>query len=213
MRWLRSCARCGSLRVPIDLFCDQCWVGLLGLCDQGIAIERRGYPFPVRALLEWTDETDSYVRPFVYAQKNGRAYRAIEQLTLRLSCELGRYRHERLILIYPTTHTRPRVHAWLIANLIGFCDADRIALFASDKQKASQKTKSLGDRSRIRFQVPQRAPNSENFSLLKPLPARVIFVDDIITSGATALAAYIAAGEPEGFEVWTLVCRTRKQLS
>ena len=34
-----------------------------------------------------------------------------------------------------------------------------------------------------------------------------IFIDDVITSGATAMAAYMALGDPTCFEVWTLANR------
>ena len=36
-----------------------------------------------------------------------------------------------------------------------------------------------------------------------------IFADDVITTGATALAAYMALGDPPSFEVWTLACRPK----
>jgi predicted amidophosphoribosyltransferase len=35
------------------------------------------------------------------------------------------------------------------------------------------------------------------------------FVDDVITSGSTAMAAYLALGDPDYFEAWTLVCRPK----
>lgn len=36
---------------------------------------------------------------------------------------------------------------------------------------------------------------------------RVIFVDDVVTTGQTALAAYKALGKPDQFEVWSLIYR------
>lgn len=37
----------------------------------------------------------------------------------------------------------------------------------------------------------------------------VVFVDDVITTGSTAMAAYMALGDPENFEVWTLASRPK----
>ncbi len=36
---------------------------------------------------------------------------------------------------------------------------------------------------------------------------RIIFVDDIVTTGQTALAAYYALNKPRNFEVWSLIYR------
>lgn len=39
--------------------------------------------------------------------------------------------------------------------------------------------------------------------------AKMIFCDDVITSGSTAKAAFCALREPEGFEVWTIAFRPK----
>lgn len=36
-----------------------------------------------------------------------------------------------------------------------------------------------------------------------------LFADDVITTGSTAIAAYMALGDPSDFEVWTMVNRPR----
>lgn len=40
----------------------------------------------------------------------------------------------------------------------------------------------------------------------------ILFVDDVITSGSTAYAAYLALGKPEQFSVWTLLQRPKEHL-
>jgi predicted amidophosphoribosyltransferase len=37
----------------------------------------------------------------------------------------------------------------------------------------------------------------------------IVLVDDVMTSGATALAAYMALGDPQLFEVWTIANRPK----
>ncbi len=41
----------------------------------------------------------------------------------------------------------------------------------------------------------------------KPHQTRIIFVDDVVTTGQTAQAAYRALKEPYDFEVWSLIYR------
>ena len=41
----------------------------------------------------------------------------------------------------------------------------------------------------------------------KPANKRIIFVDDVVTTGQTALAAHEALKEPSDFEIWSLIYR------
>ena len=42
-----------------------------------------------------------------------------------------------------------------------------------------------------------------------PEGAKIIFVDDVITTGSTARAAWSVLGKPRRFEVWTVACRAK----
>ncbi len=42
-----------------------------------------------------------------------------------------------------------------------------------------------------------------------PPQARVVFADDVLTTGSTARAAFKALGKPSGFEVWAIVWRPK----
>ncbi len=46
-----------------------------------------------------------------------------------------------------------------------------------------------------------------NVEFSKPSNTRIIFVDDVVTTGQTALAAYNALKKPSNFEVWCLIYR------
>ncbi len=61
---------------------------------------------------------------------------------------------------------------------------------------------------------PQKEKSSKERSqrsllLIRPLPAAktLIFVDDVLSTGSTALAAHQALGNPNDFHVWTLAYR------
>jgi len=90
----------------------------------------------------------------------------------------------------------------------------------SSQSAASQKALSAGERRQRRFvlrkdfhaeairheheQDERAGPSIECYA-----QKTVVFVDDVITTGSTAMAAYIALGDPENFEVWTLAHRPK----
>jgi predicted amidophosphoribosyltransferase len=55
---------------------------------------------------------------------------------------------------------------------------------------------------------------AKKFSLIEDFSCepdeRVVFVDDVVTSGNTAWAAFEALGQPPGFEGWSLFYREEK---
>lgn len=63
----------------------------------------------------------------------------------------------------------------------------------------AQKRKSRLERTLRTFDL------DEDFS--KPANKRIIFVDDVVTTGQTALAAHEALKEPSDFEIWSLIYR------
>lgn len=78
------------------------------------------------------------------------------------------------------------------------------------KPKVNSKTKSWGvskkQRELSRLERAQRCFDlSVDFST--SADTRIIFADDVVTTGQTALAAYEALKEPSDFEVWCLIYR------
>jgi predicted amidophosphoribosyltransferase len=73
--------------------------------------------------------------------------------------------------------------------------------------RKSQKSQDLAERAECRFQL--RVDRQTVQDLLASSPGPIVFVDDVITSGATAMAAYMALEDPSRFEVWTLANRPK----
>lgn len=209
LRWGRTCAICRSIWPPIDLVCESCQERLLAVANRGSELKQKDYPFPVHSLWTWDDGRDALLRPVLNAFKGGYAYRFAKLAAEVLVHERSPGRMDRVCFLYPR-HTKSdfRDHAWLLAQTFASMWPGRMLIFGlvpSNADAGIQKLKTVVDRSRIRF-----APlDPEKISHLSIESATWIFIDDVITSGATALAAFMASGEPHSFEVWTLACRPK----
>lgn len=71
------------------------------------------------------------------------------------------------------------------------------------KAETSQKIKSRRERSNIEFRM-----KDSDSQRLGRVPG-FLFVDDVIVTGATARAAWIALGRPRAFEAWAIALRSR----
>jgi len=103
------------------------------------------------------------------------------------------------VVLVPCPDSPERAHALsfcqALANILG---VDYVVALERQRFSGPQKDKASVDRQRISF---QRTQNLEE--------KHVIFIDDIVTSGATVTAARKALGPVAGFEVW---CLARRRL-
>jgi predicted amidophosphoribosyltransferase len=210
LSWFRSCAKCGSILPPVNLFCRECLGTLFEQRNTGECLLQSGYDFPVYALFTWTPANDVVVRPFIYAFKNGYFTRLAMELCVAMASEIGERAPLDPWIVFPG---KSRLfgrgvqadHAWLLtallAKIIQVNGQKILGLhLAESLSNRSQKMKSVIERRRRRFK------GTEKFS---GQDSACIFIDDVITTGATAHAAREALGDHERFEVWTLVCRPK----
>jgi len=206
LRWLRACARCGSILPPIDLFCGRCAVMLASQQNRGPALLQPGFAFPVYSLFTWTHANDTVMRPFLHAFKRGLAVREAESMGLLFLHEISSQRPRLSPWIAHPGGKSGRDHSWLLAQLLARLIAPEDSLpivtlrLADAGLGGSQKLKSASERRSRRF------IKEEKFSG-RNVPW--VFVDDVITTGSTARAAWQALGQPDSFEVWTLACRPK----
>lgn len=173
--------------------------------NRGANLRQSGYPFPVYSLFTWTNSNDRLIRPLSYGFKRGLAFRAAQALALNLLHEVSCHRQlSSPWLVHPGGAQRD--HSWLLAQvlvrLLGPVEAQSVVGLRKEEsvEGGPQKLKSASARRSRRFVY------EEKFSGRR---LSWVFVDDVITTGSTAQAAYEALGEPESFEVWALICRPK----
>ena len=204
LSWLRVCAVCSSAFPPIDYLCEACWRDLDRIRNRGPWLAQPGYPFPVYSLLTWTRENDAIVRPLIYGLKGGYQLQAYEKLSQLLSHERNLKPNQlKPFFLHPPARTERADHSEVLASLFAESWKTDICKLETDDSERSQKQLTRSERATRRFEEVIGRARYED-----PAAPR-IFVDDVITTGATAIAAYLALGRPAAFEVWTLVCRPK----
>ena len=167
-------------------------------------LKQADYVIPTYSLLTWTPQTASFVRPLIYGYKGGRAALASEKLATLFLNERGPV--EKSVLVSAPSKAFDHSVLWT-QELARQAKWPAIAAL-DDKTSRAERQKELqaGERGLRRFVL------KEHFAYpYDPVSdaKRIVFADDVVTSGSTAMAAYMALGDPEHFEVWSLVARPR----
>ena len=210
--YLSACAKCRSLRGPIRIFCEDCWVLALEFRNTASELRQKNYPFEIYSLYTWHDEFDSVVRPLIYALKDGLIKEPWTRLAQELVFQRSLLEFDLPDWIVIPPRKRQRDHAWNWAKAISDLLLVEIldCLLPQEDSLATQKSLSILGRKERKMQL-----KDSDFLLSHQLEReslkgkRILFVDDTITSGATAQAAFLALGSPPCFEVWTLVARPK----
>lgn len=203
-RWLRSCAACTSFLPPVDVFCDECWERLARIRNRHEgkrSLFQGGYAFPVYSLFTWTPETETLVKPLVYSLKNGWAPSVVERLAEWFSYERASFGLVRADAVVPAPGSgfdHAKTWAEALSRGIGRSTVD--VLQKVPDQVRNQRTLRAEERAGLRF----RLVGAQN-----AYRGPFAFADDVITTGSTAMAAYMALEDPRDFEVWTMVNRPR----
>ena len=221
--FLNRCPSCGLAATTI---CARCWYVLN---DVGARSERpRGLfvgsvePFTQRGLYRWEDDSDTastILRDVILASKGSPS----EALTNLWAHEFHRRgmidglfssRRDWIVVTPPGRNGfGENDHAGSLAKAFVARSDGRLILRQSlferrresdrKKSSSSQKLKTKTERSEITFRI-----SGGEGSRLDRVPG-FIFIDDVIVTGATARAAWIALGRPRAFESWAVALRGR----
>lgn len=212
---LRACANCGRgtfLRTcPIDLYCSSCWSSLL---EKALVTRAYDYPFKVSSLLVWSNFVNplsSQVENLIYSLKGGGLPSAFSKLAEQFAFGIsaGRDFSGMTLVVPPTAREVSLDHGFAWGSALSEVLGLRIECpfeFATEGKPndlthlAPQKRLAVRERFGRQFKLKEG---------IRPLSSKIVFVDDLITSGATALAAQKALNSPVDFEVWTIARRPK----
>lgn len=190
----RSCLQCGSIFSNNSLFCLYCEQTLWSSYPKQFRCQIANYS--VNSLFKWEPKKDWQLSKLIEALKGGKPRSAFEYYSQKFVSTFKGPISKRAVLV-----PSPGIgqdHAFVFAHTLGQFTSLPI-LNCLQKQR-------LDD-------LPQKRRNKEqrkNMKMLCHADLRnyyVIFIDDVVTTGATFKAARKAIGPCQGFEVWAIAQR------
>jgi predicted amidophosphoribosyltransferase len=202
---IRTCHNCGTFCTDCTL-CSYCWESLTKPLPDSrqtplrIELEPAKPRVRLLALFGWAPGRDQCLSKMIEALKGGGS----DKDFARLARELYNRRlsqgsiTENLVFIPAPSRNGKFDHSMAWAEALAKAFGGQLSPCLTRASVVQQKDLKRSERSRIKLN------SSEKFSLSMD---RIVFVDDVVTSGATARAAYSALGRPCYFEVWTIAYR------
>jgi predicted amidophosphoribosyltransferase len=203
---IKFCITCASV-ITSSIWCDFCRNKIF-LSPKSNNFKRT-LPFQNQYLIEWNSINGRFCSHTCRSLKNKDSRDELHEMASELqfkylvSMGKGQNSHDqnKTILIPAPAKNRKIDHAMSLALALEKCGLGIVASVLEREDEVAQKTRSLIERRKTNI----IACKSDLSNFRENL--RVIFVDDVITSGMTALSAYLAMGKPPIFSVLTLFSR------
>ena len=200
---MRSCCICRTSLPPVSWLCAYCWKELYHYYLPAQSLFRTQNSFRHIRLLDWNSENDFFIRTFINSLKKGAPAFVFKKLNGELLHRIIQIRAlEKNTLFIPAPPSKNvKDHAFCLAQSLSYlCQRSlKTPLVNLLDPKEQQKRKNKRDRKLLNFQILEEEMSTEEKNKV-----HFIFVDDVLTTGATALAAWKALGKPKNFTVLTL---------
>lgn len=198
------CLNCGSLWSGEGLLCRPCFQALHRLkATSPISVSA----LRVQALYQWHPGQSDMLSRLVLALKGDNQKEAwrfyARELSPRLALTLST---EQCLCVVPAPSRKfqAKDHAFLWGEALAESLGARFVPMLKKTQAGHQRGGDRGERALLEMETVENYTGSVDFST----KTRWILADDIVTTGATARAAYRALGSPPHFEVWALAHRS-----
>lgn len=199
----QSCLNCGSIFINSSLFCSPC-VELLISSFKSKSLKQI-HRFPVQPLLIWPPGKSDSLSQLILSLKDS-PINAWEFYAKNFYANNNdSLNTKELVFISHKSHSG-KLHAWNWAeSLSRIFGGQHIEALELVKNTAAQKTLSVSQRENRVMR-----PLVEISSLTDQ---NIVFVDDVVTTGFTALAAYKALNQPKNYQVWCLAWRPASSIA
>lgn len=202
---IRCCPLCGWLWTEQNGLCRSCWSYLLNQRLKSFQQNRTMDGIQTRSLFDWGSHNDAGIRRLVLSLKGGAGDRALwRELSVALARSWieAREGHGWVIVPSPPRKHGHEDHAVLLARMLGNLLGIEVrpALRRRDSRRRQKRLGRLARRAQSphdQFEVIDRGNKYR----------RVLFVDDVVTTGATATGAWESLGRPKHFQVWSIARR------
>jgi predicted amidophosphoribosyltransferase len=197
----RNCKHCGlgifaNDFQKINFFCKKCWEKLESEKTKPHFVIYKTPEIAVRSLFVWR-EKESIVKDLIHGLKGGTPFMVLSDLARELS-ERYVLEGDTVIVPVPSSKVGEKDHAFIMAKIISESQGLEFWNGLEWKNKRrNQKFLNKTERFVSEMKMTQKLSSKK----------RVILIDDLVTTGATAVAAFKALKGLNQIEVWSLACR------
>ncbi len=197
---LRACAHCHLWLGQTDLFCPTCWNLVF---KNRIWKKIDEYSLETKSLFCWRQE-DAILGELIYSLKGGDLADANDRLARSILTSVESHELTDVAFVpAPSKNLEQPDHAYMIAKSLSNLSGRPLIKALQRVDEDSQKQLNRSERLRSKLAL------NAGFSIEQGRIQSIIFIDDVVTTGATAHAAHLALGKPKNFKVWTIAYRPR----
>lgn len=190
---------------PVHWLCPHCWKNLRSFYLSPPDMVRQEKELTHFRLFNWSEENDFFIRLFLNSLKKGGPSFIFNQVVLDFLYHVTQvYSIPRDTVIIPApSYSRSPDHALCLASAFsrfsGLELYNVLFPYSPEGKNRKQKQRIKTERRKIYFSVKEKCILEDK---------KIIFVDDILTTGSTARAAWEALCKPRNFVIFTLAWRS-----